>query len=229
MAEFIREQILSTKSKIAYSEGFNTLVFVDGKFREFIDKPKVYSKGTKIVDIPSTSFKILWGTREKLTFSLDTQMLHVGLSGEFEIEITNPRKFYNNVLLTNKQLTLTQLQALIVPSLVNQLDLFLKQYIEENNLKIINLETYKTQLSRNARLAISQKLESQFGISCKNFLLQRVLFDDSELEKIKKLNITSVLKRDEDNKENITIEKSDDLEYEENITNEMLLEEDSLL
>ena len=59
--------------------------------------------------------------------------------------------------------------------------------------------------------------------------MQRVLFDDSELEKIKKLNTTSVLKRDEDNKENITIEKSDDLECEENITNEMLLDEDSLL
>lgn len=181
-----QEHILETKTKLTFTEGYNTLVFVDGKFVEFINKPKIYQRNTKVVSICSTPIKLLWGTREKLAFNIDNNILHIGLSGDIEIEISNARKFYNDVLLTNKNINLTNLQTMIVPYVVSQLDVFAKKFINKNNLKVIDFEAYKYNLSRHARLEISEVLERKFGITCKSFTIQRVLFDDEELGKVKK-------------------------------------------
>ena len=156
MSQFLEEYTLQSKQKIFAEQGQHTLAFCDGKFVEFVTKCKMYPEKTKIVIIPSTSIKLLWGTREKLTFICNNEFLHIGLSGSVQIQIINPRKFYNDVLISNKSLTADQLQSMVVPVIVNFLDIYGKQYVSENRLNILQLESFKAELARNARIVLPE-------------------------------------------------------------------------
>lgn len=202
---------MQEKTKLQYRQGFFTMAFSNGKFVEFIDKAKFFPKDSQIISIPSTKFCMLWGTREKLAYKTEGQYLHIGLSGEIDLEVKNPRKFYNDVLLANKDINDMELQRLISPIIVSQLDIFIKEYITKNNLSIQDLETYKSQLAREFRIVLVNKLELAFGITCKNFLISRVLLDDDEMQKIKNQNQQNLLLKEKERQQQKINQKNSDI------------------
>ena len=185
MVQLVTGLILNEKSKVGQLEGYNTLIFVDGKFKQIVEKPVNCVKGTKVVCVSSLGHNLLWGTREKLCFEKNDVFFHIGLSGKIDIQINQPRKFYNEIILNYGNIDLQQLQKIIVPVVVDCLDNYMHKFISENSLNILHIETYKSELARNVRLEISKKLEYSFGIVCKNFTILNVLFDDEELEQLK--------------------------------------------
>lgn len=188
MQNIFEKQILDKKSSIDLRQGFNTLVFFDGKISDCVNGV-VYPANTPVFFVQNSKFDIFWGTKQKIVFDINDNLFHVGMSGEINIQIKNFRKFFEDVLNSKQKFDANDMHDLIVPVVANQLDIFLKKYIKQNNLDPTKIEVYKSEMSRVFRVEISQKLESMFGIVCNNFMTLNVLVDELELEKIKQKNI----------------------------------------
>lgn len=188
MQEIFEKSILTKKSKITSRQGFQALVFFDDKIC-LTEKQKIYPAQANVYFVKNTKLDVLWGTREKIVFDVQNEFFHVGLSGEMQIQIKNFRKFFNDVLIDKQKFDEDDLQQLVVPVVASQLDIFLKKYVSSNNLDPLKIETFKSEMSRNFRIELSQKLENMYGIACNNFMTLRVLVDELELEKIKQKNL----------------------------------------
>lgn len=192
MQEIFEIQTQQKKSKIQPKQGYETLVFFDQKIHE-LDKEKTYPAGVQIIFVKNAKFDVFWGTREKIVFDVNDDLLHVGLSGEMQVQIKNFKKFFCDVLNGKQKFDEDDLHDLLVPITANQLDIFLKKYIDQNDLDPTKIETFKSEMSRVFRIELGQKLENMFGIGCTNFMTLRVLVDELELEKIKQKNMQILL------------------------------------
>lgn len=192
MQEIFEIQTQQKKSKIQPKQGYETLVFFDQKIHE-LDKGKTYPAGVQVIFVKNAKFDVFWGTREKIVFDVNDDLLHVGLSGEMQVQIKNFKKFFCDVLNGKQKFDEDDLHDLLVPITANQLDIFLKKYINQNDLDPTKIETFKSEMSRVFRIELGQKLENMFGIGCSNFMTLRVLVDELELEKIKQKNMQILL------------------------------------
>lgn len=200
MQEIFEIQTQQKKSKIQPKQGFQTLVFFDAKISE-LNEQKIYPAGTQVIFVKNAKFDVFWGTREKIVFDVNDELLHVGLSGEMQVQIKNFKKFFCDVLNGKQKFDEDDLHDLIVPVTTNQLDIFLKKYTNQNNLDPTKIESFKSEMSRVFRVELGQKLENMFGIGCTNFMTLRVLVDELELEKIKQKNMQILLANQMENLE----------------------------
>lgn len=154
--------------------------FVDPKEEDCLLEVLFMSKTAKL--------KLYWGTADKLVFFDEESQknYHVGFSGDFEVQIGDPRKCYLYLIGMSDDLTAEALQDRMRSNVVSVMELVSVDYIKENHVPFNQLSLHKKAMAQKTLSALSHKLQSEYGISVFSFTISNIIFDSDDYMRLSK-------------------------------------------
>ena len=147
---FTRQTIEKIEPKLALivPETHNAILVKDGQMLQtlssgkyligqFVDAKIDASCTLEVLFMSKTAkLKLLWGTTSKILMydSLLQENYHLGLSGDFEVQIGDPRKCYLYLVGVEESLTAEKLQERLMSNVISVLESVLVEYVETNKI-----------------------------------------------------------------------------------------------
>lgn len=177
----------SPKTTVVVPETHNAIVFQDeqmlqtlapGKYNLFklIDIKQNDEISVQIMFISKTAkLKILWGTPSKFTVLNETQTCEVGLSGDFEVQVGDPRKCFLYLVGAESSLTADTLQERLMSKVVSTLEEVFIQFVKTNKISCQEFYLYKKEISDLVAKKLSKILYNDYGISVYSFNIANII------------------------------------------------------
>ena len=185
--------VLSPKISLIVPETHNAILIKDGQMlqtlssgkyslADFVDFKADSESQFEVLFMSKTAkLKLLWGTAQKLVlFDEGTnETYHVGFSGDFEVQIGDPRKCYLYLVGTNEGLSAGDLQ---------EMELVVLDYIKEHHVPFNQLSVHKKEMAEKILISLSHKLQSEYGIAVFSFTISNIMFDSDDYVRLSALN-----------------------------------------
>lgn len=198
-------EILNPKLTIIVPETHNAILTKDGqmlqtlssgkyKLSQFVDvKTEADSKLEVLFMSKTAKLKLLWGTATK--FMLYDPKLEdnykIGMSGDFDVQIGDPRKCYLYLVGADSDLTSATLQERLVSHVVSVLENVVAEYVNANNVVFNQITLYKEKLSEKILIKLNQKLMNEYGIAVFSFNIANIIIDENDLVRLSTANKSS--------------------------------------
>lgn len=193
---FSREVVekISPDLTLIVPETHNTLVIFDGEMLQTLSKGRY--KLSEIVDTTKTDalveiifvsktakLKLLWGTANK--FTLFDPVLKkpycVGMSGEFEVQVSDPRKCFLYLVGAEEVLTADALQDRLMARLVSVVGDALSDFVQKNNLRLDQIFSSRQRIAEEALKKVSAVFKQDYGIMVFSLNISNIVFDENDL------------------------------------------------
>ena len=139
---------LNPKLTLIVPETHNAILIKDGQMlqtlssgryliSQFVDLKTELDSSIEVLFMSKTAkLKLLWGTASKFLMydNLLQENYRVGMSGDFEVQIGDPRKCYLYLVGAAQDLTADGLQERLMSNVVSVLEGVVVDYINENNV-----------------------------------------------------------------------------------------------
>lgn len=180
-----------THTAILVKDGQMLQTLNSGKYvlSKFLDLKTESDSALEILFMSKTAkLKLLWGTANKFLIydAVSQESYHTGMSGDFEVQIGDPRKCYLYLVGTSNDLTSEELQERLVSNVVSVLEDVAISYVSENKVPLAKLSVCKQEISRLVLKKLSQKLLNEYGIAVFSFNIANIIIDEKDYEKIVK-------------------------------------------
>lgn len=196
---------LSPKLSLIVPETHNAILIKDGQMlqtlssgkfalADFVDFKQDADSQFELLYLSKTAkLKLLWGTNQKLVLFDEAtgENYHVGFSGDFEVQIGDPRKCYLYLIGTNEGLSASDLQERLRSNVVSVMELVILDYIKENHVPFNQLSVHKKEMSEKVLSALSHKLQSEYGIAVFSFNIANIIIDSEDYRRLSSLGKTS--------------------------------------
>lgn len=187
----IRQTIIvpETHNAILVKDGQMLQTLSSGKYKldSFVDPKEDAGSTLEILFMSKTAkLKLLWGTAQRFTlydFVLDEDY-HVGMSGDFEVQIGDPRKCYLYLVGVAEDLTADSLQERLQSNVVSVLEDVVMQYAEANKVCFNQLSLTKKNVSAKVLNALHQKLMNEYGIAVFSFNIANIIIDEEDHKRL---------------------------------------------
>lgn len=197
-------QELSPKISLIVPETHNAILIKDGQMlqtlssgkyalADFVDFKADGESQFEVLYMSKTAkLKLLWGTAQKLVLFDEerNETYHVGFSGDFEVQIGDPRKCYLYLIGTNDGLSAGDLQERLRSNVVSVMELAILDYIKEHHVPFNQLSIHKKEMARKVLSALSHNLQSEYGIAVFSFNIANIMFDSDDYNRLAKLGKT---------------------------------------
>ena len=182
-----------THTAILIKDGQMLQTLSSGKYAlaDFVDfKADAESQFEMLFMSKTAKLKLLWGTAQKLVlFDEDTnENYHVGFSGDFDVQIGDPRKCYLYLIGSDKDLTADALQERLRSSVVSVMELVILDYISKNHVPFNKLSVHKKSMAEKVLSELSHKLQSEYGIAVFSFNIANIIFDSEDYKRLSALS-----------------------------------------
>ena len=129
--------------------------------------------------VKTARLKIEWGTKYLLNTRdcVTGELLKIGLGGEMELAIGNPRKAFWELAVTSS-LTLTELRDRLVGRIVGEIEPVLTSVMRESNISYDRLAEYKHQVSGRLLPIFDRMLMRDYGLRALSFGILRTIVED---------------------------------------------------
>lgn len=189
---------LSTKITLIVPETHNAILIKDGQMlqtlssgryhiADFVDVKKEENVSLEILFMSKTAkLNLLWGTSTKILM-LDPVLqenYHLGLSGDFDVQIGDPRKCYLYVVGASQDLTASALQERLVTRVIAEVESGLVEYVNKNHTLFNQIALCKKEISTKVLPCINKKLMNEYGIAVFSFNIANIIIDDKDLERL---------------------------------------------
>lgn len=181
-----------THNAILIKDGQMLQTLSSGKYLipKFIDLKTEVDCNIEVLFMSKTAkLKLLWGTPQM--FLLNEPALgenyKVGMSGDFDVQIGDPRKCYLYLVGANENLTSDELQERLVLTVVSVLENETAEYVEQNQVKFNQLTVKKREISAKVLGKINQKLMSDYGIAVFTFNIANIVIDSEDYQRLIKV------------------------------------------
>lgn len=195
---FTRVDVENFKSTLIVPETHTAILIKDGQMLQTLKSGKYQIADFLEKDVDSgcllevlfmsktAKLKLLWGTAQKLVFfdEFAGQNYHVGFSGDFEVQIGDPRKCYLYLIGVSENLTADALQERLQSNVVSATELTLLDYIKEHHVPYTQLANNKKDMSQKVLLNLSHNLQSEYGISVFSFNILNIIIDSEDLKRL---------------------------------------------
>ncbi len=192
---------LSSKPALIVPETHNAILIKDGQMlqtlssgkynlTDFLDVKTELGSSIEILYMSKTAkLKLLWGTANKLLMFDDfvKDNYHLGLSGDFEVQIGDPRKCYLYLVGVSNDLISDALQERLMSNVVSVVETVIVEYIQANGIPFNKISTYKKQMSQKILTALSHKLMSEYGVAVFFFNTANIIIDKEDLDRLNAL------------------------------------------
>lgn len=181
-----------THNAILIKDGQMLQTLSSGKYslQDFVDVKEEGDCALEVLFMSKTAkLKLLWGTAQKILMFDETlqENFHIGLSGDFEVQIGDPRKAFLYLVGASEDLTVDALQERLQSNVVSVLESVLVDFVKENKIPFNQIATNKKQISQKVLAALSHKLQSEYGIAVFSFNIANIIFDSEEMKKLEEM------------------------------------------
>ncbi|MBQ9791618.1 MAG: SPFH domain-containing protein, partial [Clostridia bacterium] len=114
----------------------------------------------------TAKLKTLWGTSQKMVIrdASTNEYVGVGASGEYEIQVSNPRKFYLEVIGVEKTYSIDDLKTRLLGRIVNEIEPIITSLIAEGKTTFDGITEYKRQIGDRVLEVLQERFERDYGI-----------------------------------------------------------------
>ena len=186
-----------THSAVYIKDGKLQDIYDGGKYKvyEYTKKPGLFNKGkVDAVDVDiifvNKTIKVLvkWGTKEPIIYRepITENLVHIRGGGEFEVQISNPKQFYLEIIGADKLYTIDSLKERIDTRLMSFFGDALQKVIRENVYSYLDIQTYMKQIGDSILPLINEYMNNDVGLNVTSFTVERLGIQDDEVEKIEK-------------------------------------------
>lgn len=189
---------LNPKLTLIVPETHNAILLKDGQMLQtlssgkyliskFIDPKTESDSEIEVLFMSKTAkLKLLWGSSQKFLLydAVVQENYHVGMSGDFEVQIGDPRKCYLYLVGVSNDLTADALQERLMSNVVSCLENVVSEYVEKNEVQFNKLSLYKKEMASKALSVVGKKLSNEYGIAVFSFNISNVIIDESDLKRL---------------------------------------------
>ena len=182
------------------------------------DEIKRWKNGSSVdvVYIPKeTNVQIRWGTRDKIRYRdpISGRVIEVGASGEFRVEITQPNQFMRKIVGVKKEFDLETFQDTFCSLVVDEFASTFPEVINQEQLSYDMFDANRRPIATKIGALLSKKFSEEFGIGLANFIIQRFVISDEDIQKVE--SITEENRRERKIKEHLAeLERLSDKQWE---------------
>ena len=183
---------VTPKTTLIVPETHNALVILNGemlqtlskgryKLSQIVDVGKGEESSLEIIFVSKTAkLKLLWGTANKFTLvdPVLKRPYKLGMSGEFEVQVSDPRKCFLYLVGSEEMLTADALQDRLMSRLVAEIGDVLSKYVAENNLRFDQIFMKRQQVAEIALKQISAIFQRDYGIMVFSLNISNIIFDE---------------------------------------------------
>ena len=192
---------VDSKMTLIVPETHNAILIKDGQMLQTLSSGKYFV--SQFVDVraeqdvkvevlfmsKTAKLKLLWGTPSQLLMYDSTleANYNLGLSGDFEVQISDPRKCYLYLIGASDDLTASGLQERLMSNVVSMVESVLVEYVSNNEVLYSQIAIHKKKISQETLKKLSQKLNSEYGIAVFSFNIANIIIDEADLSKLSAL------------------------------------------
>lgn len=199
LSRYIIEK-LDPKLTLIVPETHNAILIKDGQMLQtlssgkyliskFVDLKTEADSALEILFMSKTAkLKLLWGTPQKLIMydNMLQENYRVGMSGDFEVQVGDPRKCFLYLVGASEDLTSDALQDRLMSNVVSVLETVVVDYVETNKVLFNQISLCKKEIASKVLSKLSQKLMNEYGIAVFSFNIANIIIDDEDREKLEK-------------------------------------------
>lgn len=182
-----------THNAILIKDGQMLQTLVSGKYliSDFID---LQTEVDAVVDVlfmsKTAKLKLLWGTAPKILMydAVLQDDYKLGVSGDFEVQVGDPRKCYLYLVGASEILTADALQERLMSKVVSVLEAVIIEYVKENKVLFNQISVYKKDIASKTLTILKQKMMNEYGIAVFSFSISNVIIDEKDSERLNNLN-----------------------------------------
>lgn len=186
---------IDAKMTLIVPETHNAILIKDGQMlqtlssgryfvSQFVDLRNEQNAKLELLFMSKTAkLKLLWGTPSKiLMFDDKTQTnYYLGLSGDFEVQISDPRKCYLYLVGAAEDLTVDALQERLMSNVIAVLENVLIEYVSANQVLYSKIGLHKKEISKICLKELSKRLNNEYGIAVFSFNIANLIIDEEDL------------------------------------------------
>ena len=192
------EENVNAKMTLIVPETHNAILVKDGQMLQtlssgrfplskFVDLKTEDNANVEVLFMSKTAkLKLLWGTAQMfITYDATRDDNYkVGMSGDFDVQIGDPRKAYLYLVGANEKLTSDELQNRLVTTVVAVLENEVVEYAQANKIPYNQLIVKKRDMSSKILSKINQKLMSEYGIAVFSFNIANIIIDPDDMKRL---------------------------------------------
>lgn len=178
-----------THNAILIKDGQMLQTLSSGKYliAKFVDARVDLDATLEVLFMSKTAkLKLLWGTSQM--FPLNDPFLEenykVGMSGDFDVQIGDPRKCYLYLVGANENLTSDELQERLVITVVSVLENEAAEYVQSKQVSFNQLTVKKRDISSKVLTKINQQLMTDYGIAVFSFNIANIVIDPGDYQRM---------------------------------------------
>ena len=148
-------------------------------------KQKVGAVSVDLVFISKTArLKVMWGTNDPFNFrdELTDMLIHVRAYGEFEVRVANPRKFYSELVGSDKNFTIEDLQRRLLGRLLSEVEPIIYKTLKVNHISFDEISLYKLDIAKSIKSSLSEMFLNDYGLEVCSFVIGNINPLEEEIE-----------------------------------------------
>ena len=191
-------EAIDSKTALIIPETHNAILVKDGQMLQTLSSGKYFV--SQFVDLrneqdckieilfmsKTAKLKLLWGTPSKLLMfdSVLQENYRLGLSGDFEVQISDPRKCYLYLIGSAQDLTTDALQERLMSNVVAVLENVMIEYLDKSKVIYSQISLHKKDISSKVLQSLSKKLVSDYGITVFSFNIANIIIDEQDVSRL---------------------------------------------
>ena len=218
-----------SKTKIIVPETHNAIIVKDGIALETLPsgKHKLFDKNSiqdKEIDDFTAQIEVIfvsktaklnleWGTDSRFNMRdpITGTAIELGASGEIEVQISNPRKAYLELIGQKSEFKIDDLKKRLQGRLLSEVQFQIANVMKEKNLSYDRLGEVLLPVSEAITPHIAEFFEKDYGLKVFSFTIARVLIDPKEVEKIRSAKAQAAARRNAKEDEELKYSREMDL------------------
>ena len=160
-----------------------------GSFEIFEEKSK--RKGinvsVEVIFLSKTArLKVMWGTKTRFSFrDPETDVpVKVGAHGEFEVQISNPRKAYMVLIGAEDEYTVQDLKERLATRMLSKVEPAIAGAMRSGGLTFDRMSEHKDEIAQSVLPVLSKMFEEDYGLKMFSFTIASVVISDEDIAAI---------------------------------------------
>ncbi len=189
---------LTAKLTLLVPETHNAILIKDGQMLQtlssgkylvskFVDIKNEIDSNLEVLFMSKTAkLNLLWGTAQKFLM-YDSQLQEnykVGMSGDYDVQIGDPRKCYLYLIGADNDLTTDDLQDRLQTTVVSVVENVVVEYVSAQEILFNQITVKKREISAKVLVKLNQKLMGEYGIAVYSFNIANIIIDDGDYAKL---------------------------------------------
>ncbi len=178
-----------THNAIFIKDGILMDTLQSGSYEIFEEKSKRKCKNVSVEVIylsKTARLKVMWGTKTRFSFrDPETDVpVKVGAHGEFEVQISNPRKAYMVLIGVEDEYTVQDLKERLATRMLSKVEPAIAGAMRSGGLTFDRMSEHKDEIAQSVLPVLSKMFEEDYGLKMFSFTIASVVISDEDIAAI---------------------------------------------